>query len=53
VSLEGDRAPATITFEFRGVPGGEYLVHGIVTDSTGHQRAIAIQQVRVIPLGGH
>jgi hypothetical protein len=52
VSLEGDHAPAMITFEFRGVPGGEYLVHGIVTDSAGHRRATAIQQVRVIPMGG-
>jgi len=51
ISLEGDYAPATITFEFRGVPGGEYLVTGVLTNSLGRPRAIAEQQVRVIPSG--
>jgi len=51
VQLEGDHAPATITVEFRGVPGGEYLVSGVLTDSVGRRRAIAEQQVRVIPSG--
>jgi hypothetical protein len=48
IPLEGERAPATITFEFRGLPGGEYQVYGILTDSGGHRRAVAQQQVRVI-----
>jgi hypothetical protein len=48
VSLEGEGAPATIMFEFRGVPGGEYQVYGILTDSGGHRRALAQQTVRVI-----
>ena len=51
VQLEGDHAPATITFELRGVPGGEYVVSGVLTDSLGRRRAIAEQQVRVIPSG--
>ena len=51
VQLEGDHAPATITFEFRGVPSGEYVVSGVLTDSLGRRRAIAEQQVRVIPSG--
>jgi hypothetical protein len=51
VPLEGDLAPATIMFEFRGVPGGEYKVYGILTDSGGRQRAMAQQQVRVIGPG--
>jgi len=51
VELEGDHAPAMITFEFRGVPGGEYLVSGVLTDNAGHRRAIAGQRVRVIPSG--
>ena len=51
VLLEGDHAPAMITFEFRGVPGGEYLVSAVLTDSVGRRRAIAEQQVRVIPSG--
>jgi hypothetical protein len=48
VQLDGERAPATMMFEFRGVPGGEYLVYGILTDNGGRQRALAEQQVRVI-----
>ena len=51
VQLEGDHAPATITFEFRGLPSGEYLVSGLLTDSLGRRRAIAEQQVRVISSG--
>jgi hypothetical protein len=51
ISLEGERAPAMITFEFRGVPGGEYLVSGVLTDNVGRRRAIAEQQVRVIETG--
>jgi hypothetical protein len=49
IALEGDRAPATALFEFRGLPGGEYLVYGVLVDSSGHRRAMADQQVRVIP----
>jgi hypothetical protein len=52
ISLEGERAAATNMFEFRGLPGGEYVVYGILTDNTGHRRAIAEQQVRVIPQFG-
>ena len=51
ITLEGERAPATIAFEFRGVPGGEYRVSGVLTDSVGRRRAIAEQEVRVIPSG--
>ena len=52
VSLEGDHAPAMITFEFRGVPRGEYIVSGVLTDSLGRRRAIAEQQVRVVDTDG-
>jgi hypothetical protein len=41
-----------VTFAFRGLPSGEYLVSGIVSDSGGRRRATAAQQVRVIPSGG-
>jgi len=51
VPLEGEQAPSTIMFQFRGVPDGEYQVYAILTDSVGHQRAIAQQTVRVIPSG--
>jgi len=52
ISLEGDRAARTNMFEFRGLPGGDYLISAVVTDSRGHRRAIAEQQVRVIPQFG-
>jgi hypothetical protein len=52
ISLEGERAPVTNMFEFRGLPGGEYLVSSVLTDSRGHRRAIAEQQIRVIPQVG-
>jgi hypothetical protein len=51
VPLEGDRAPATIMFEFRAVPGGEYSVYGILTDGSGRRRAVVQQQVMVIGSG--
>jgi hypothetical protein len=49
ISLEGENAPATITFAFRGLPGGDYLVSAILTDGGGRQRAMARQQLTVIP----
>lgn len=52
IPLEGERAPTTTLLEFRGLPGGEYVVTAVVTDSRGHRRAIAEQEVRVIsPFG--
>ena len=48
IQLEGDRAPATIYFEFPGVPQGEYAFVGIVRDSAGHERSIARHQVKVL-----
>jgi hypothetical protein len=52
IALEGDHAPATITFEFRGVPGGDYIVSAVLTDSVGRRRAIAEQKVSVIEAAG-
>jgi len=52
IALDGDRGPATIMFEFRSLPGGDYQVSGILTDSLGRQRAVAQEQVRVIPALG-
>jgi hypothetical protein len=52
IALDGEHAPATIMFEFRGVPGGDYQVYGILTGGSGRQRAVVVQQVRVIPVVG-
>jgi hypothetical protein len=51
VQLEGAGAPAAMLFEFRDLPGGEYHVYGILTDSAGGQRAVAHQTLKVLPSG--
>jgi hypothetical protein len=51
IPLEGDRAPATIHLEFRGVPAGEYAVVGVLKDQFGHDRSIARSQATVMPSG--
>jgi len=48
VPLDGERAPGVLVFEFRGLPGGDYRVYGVLSDSGGRQRAIAEQPVRVL-----
>ena len=48
IQLEGDRSPATIDLELRGVPEGDYRVVGILKDRTGHERSMVSQVVRVI-----
>jgi hypothetical protein len=48
VQLEGEHSPKTIEMSFRGIPGGEYEVYAILTDSVGRRRAIARQATRVM-----
>jgi hypothetical protein len=52
IPLEGDRAPAIITVEFRDLPRGEYEVYSVLTDRVGERRAVARQRVTVIARGG-
>ena len=52
IPLEGEKAPAVITVEFRDLPKGEYEVAGVLTDSAGARRAVARQRVTVIARGG-
>jgi hypothetical protein len=51
VQLEGATAPAAMQFEFHDLPGGEYHVYGILTDSAGGQRAVAYQKLKVLTSG--
>jgi hypothetical protein len=51
VQLEGATAPAAMSFEFRDLPGGDYHVYGILTDSAGGRRAVAHQTLKVLPAG--
>lgn len=48
IPLEGDQAPRTVELLFRGMPGGEYQVYAVLTDTVGHQRGIARQATRVV-----
>jgi hypothetical protein len=48
VSLDGERAPRVLTIQFDGVPGGEYEVRGVLTDSAGRVRATVRRTVTVI-----
>jgi hypothetical protein len=50
IQLEGENAPATIMVQFRSLPGGDYRVHGILTDGRGRQRAVAEQHMHVISI---
>jgi hypothetical protein len=48
--LEGDQAPAMITFEFRGVPGGDYTISGTLIDDKGRRRAVATEHVVILSM---
>ena len=52
VPLDGDHAPKTTQFEFRGLPPGDYTVSVFVTGANGRQRAVSRGQARVIESGG-
>jgi len=52
MQLDGDRAPATIMFEFPSLPEGEYNVLGVLVDGAGRERASASTAIRVISSGG-
>jgi hypothetical protein len=53
IELDGEQAPATLVFEFRSLPSGEYEVRGVLKDRGGHQRAAAHQELEVISSGGN
>ena len=48
IQLEGDRSPATMNIELRGVPVGNYRVVGILRDREGHERSMVYRDVKVI-----
>jgi len=50
IDLDGDRAPKTLTFEFPGVPPGDYEVTVALIGAGGHTKAMARARVNVIGL---
>ena len=51
IALEGDRAPKTMTVEFRSVPPGDYEITAVLVGVDGHRRAIAQARINVIESG--
>jgi hypothetical protein len=49
VELEGENAPRTNVFQYRGLPAGEYEVRGALIGRDGRQRAIVRRSVMVLP----
>ena len=41
IPLEGEDSPTILNLSYPGLPGGEYEVMCVVSDSAGHQRATA------------
>ena len=52
LSLDGDRAPRVMVFEFKNVPAGEYELRATLRDAVGKDRASVRKQARVIPQAG-
>ena len=51
IQIDGEQAPWTFELSFRDMPGGQYEVSVILTDTVGRQRAIARQATRVMSQG--
>jgi hypothetical protein len=47
IELDGDRAPLRTTFEFRGLPAGDYDVKAVLKGAGGRALEVAATQVRL------
>jgi hypothetical protein len=50
--LDAEDAPRTVMVQFRGLPGGAYLVSGEVRDAGGRRLAVVRREVKVLPSAG-
>ena len=48
IQLEGENSPATVSLSYDNLPGGEYQVRCVLTDSNGRQRATAHATLTVV-----
>jgi hypothetical protein len=48
VQLDGKDAPNNIRVELRSLPGGTYVIRGLITDSAGRTRATARTEAIVV-----
>ena len=46
--INGDHAPRTTQFEFRGLPGGQYMVTAVLKGANDSQLARTRQEVNVV-----
>ncbi len=53
IQLDGENAPRTARFVFKGLPPGEYIVSAVLKGSGNEQRASVRQQVNVLDAEGH
>jgi len=51
IELEGDQAPRSSVFEFRGVPGGTYQVSARLLGQGGDARGVARKEIDVLQMG--
>ena len=48
MSLNGEKAPRTTQFEFRGLPGGTYAVVAVLKGAGGEQLALTRREIQVV-----
>jgi hypothetical protein len=49
IDLEGDAAARTTTFQYRGLPAGDYEVRAVLIGRDGRERGVARRSVMVLP----
>lgn len=52
ITLDGDRAPRTNVFEFRGLPAGTYEVRGVLKGDGGREIEVATETVTLFETNG-
>jgi len=48
IQLDGEKAPRTTRFEFRGLPGGQYTVAAVLKGADAEPLALTRQNVNVV-----